>query len=103
MSRIVAEFSIIPIGTSSTSLSKYIAIALKELQKNNIKFQITPMGTILEGDDLDDIFRAISIAHKALVRSGIKRIIIKIEVDDRLDRPERTAQEKVLSVQEKLN
>ncbi len=46
----IAEFTIIPIGTATTSLSGYVADLHKELEKHaDIAFEMTPMGTILEG------------------------------------------------------
>jgi len=102
MSRIIAEFSIIPIGTSSTSLSKYVAIALSELKKRGISFQITPMSTIIEGDSLDEILSIIKIAHEAVIKSGVKRVVLTINIDDRLDKTRRTSEDKVKSVKEKI-
>ena len=40
---ISAELTIIPIGTSGTSLSKYIAAAVSALDKMGVKYSITGM------------------------------------------------------------
>lgn len=102
MARIIASFSIVPLGTCDTSLSKYVALAIKELDKHNVKYQLTPMNTIIEGDCLDEIFNAIKIAHSAVEKAGAKRISIRINIDDRLDRPDRRAMDKVRAVEEKI-
>jgi len=103
LSRIIAEFTLIPIGTSSTSLSNYVAIALNVLKKNGIAFKVTPMSTIIEGDNLDEIFEVIKKAHEALINAGVKRIVISINIDDRLDKPDRKPEDKVKAVETKLN
>jgi len=102
MVRVIAEFSIIPIGTERTSLSNYVAEALTALKEKGITFTVTPMSTIIEGDSLDDIFNAIKIAHEALIKLGVRRVVISINIDDRLDRPDRKPEEKVKSVKEKM-
>ncbi|MGQ4891637.1 MAG: MTH1187 family thiamine-binding protein [Candidatus Njordarchaeia archaeon] len=102
MARIIASFSIVPLGVEGTSLSKYVALALKALKENGVKYTLTPMCTILEGESLDEIFGAIKLAHKALEDAGIKRILIRVNVDDRIDRPERKPGNKIESVKKKL-
>ncbi|MHA1617090.1 MAG: MTH1187 family thiamine-binding protein [Candidatus Njordarchaeales archaeon] len=102
MARIIAEFSLVPVGTQSTSLSKYVAEVLRALQEAGVKYHLTPMCTIIEGDSLDEIFEAIKIAHEAIVKTGVKRIVLRINIDDRLDKLDRRAEDKVKSVKEKL-
>ncbi|RLE00057.1 MAG: thiamine-binding protein, partial [Aquificota bacterium] len=46
----VAEVTVVPLGTGSPSLSVYVAKALKILEQSGLKYQLTPMGTIIEGD-----------------------------------------------------
>ncbi len=101
MARIIASFSIVPVGTCSTSLSRYVAKALEALDDKGIKYTITPMNTIIEGDNLDDIFNAIKVAHKAVEDLGVKRILVRINIDDRIDKADRKAEDKVKSVMEK--
>lgn len=53
----VMEINIVPLGTKTPSVSKYIAEALKELEKEKgIKYTLTSMGTIVEGE-LDVLLR----------------------------------------------
>ena len=44
---ITAELTIIPIGTHGTSLSEYIAAAVTALDSNDIKYELTGMGTLI--------------------------------------------------------
>ncbi|MGM0414854.1 MAG: MTH1187 family thiamine-binding protein, partial [Bacillota bacterium] len=47
----IAEVTVVPLGTEDTSLSSYVADCQKVLeQEEGIEYQLTPMGTIIEGD-----------------------------------------------------
>jgi len=98
----IASISIVPVGTCSTSLSNYIAIALKALREANIEFEITPMATIISADRIDEIFKAVSVIHDTLVKAGQKRIVIQINIDARHDKPERKPSDKVVAVLKKI-
>lgn len=98
---ISAELTIIPIGTSGTSLSKYVAAAVAALDKSGIQYQLSGMGTLLEAETLDELFDAIKIAHEAVFKLGLHRVVTNVKIDDRRDR-ERTMDDKVRSVEEKL-
>lgn len=98
---ISAELTIIPIGTSGTSLSKYVAAAVAALNETGIKYQLSGMGTLLESENLDELFDAIKIAHEAVFKEGMDRVVTSVKIDDRRDR-DRTMDDKVRSVEEKL-
>jgi uncharacterized protein (TIGR00106 family) len=100
-SMITAELTIIPIGTSGTSLSNYIAAAVTALDKNGIKYELTGMGTLLESNDLEKIFIAIGEAHDAVFDEGAERVATSIKIDERRD-TDRTIADKVSSVTQKL-
>lgn len=101
MNTIHAELSIIPLGTSSTSLGRYIAIAINAIRKEGIDCKITPMGTLIESDNIDVIFNAINKAREALFDEGVKRLEIILRIDERLDKP-RSMEDKVISVEKYL-
>jgi uncharacterized protein (TIGR00106 family) len=47
----IVQVSIVPLGTKTTSISNYVAQALKVLQnQKSVSYKLTPMGTVLEGD-----------------------------------------------------
>ena len=57
---IQAEISIYPMATRTTSASFYIAKAIESIQDiENLRYEINPMGTILESDGIDVINLAI--------------------------------------------
>ncbi len=82
----VAEISIIPLGTETPSLSKYVAQAVKTLQQEKeLKYEITSMGTIIEGD-LDKILAVAKKMHEGTFDEGVVRVITIIKIDDRRDK-----------------
>jgi uncharacterized protein (TIGR00106 family) len=96
----IVELSIVPIGIESTSMSSYVAGAIKVLEKTSLKYELTGMGTIISGD-LDAIFRIVRQMHESVFAAGAMRVLTQIRIDDRRDR-ESSAEQKVRSVREKL-
>ena len=82
----VAEISVIPLGTETPSVSKYVARAVKVLQREkDIKYEITSMGTIIEGD-LDKILSLARKMHEGTFGEGVARVITVIKIDERRDK-----------------
>lgn len=98
---ISAELTIIPVGTSETSLSSYIAAAVTALENMGVKYEISGMGTLLETKDTDELFKAIQAAHEAVFAEGALRVATSIKIDDRRDKNKSIA-DKVTSVKKKL-
>ena len=98
-----AEISLLPIGTSNTSISKEVAAAFDAIRKTkDIKIaKLTAMGTQIEADNMKAILNSIEAAHQAIKSTGAKRIISSIRIAERLDTT-RTLEEEVKSVTEKL-
>ena len=98
-----AEISILPIGTSSTSISKEVAAAFDAIRKTkDIKTaKLTSMGTQIEANNMQAILNSIEAAHQAVKSTGAKRIISSIRIAERLD-ASRTLEDEVKSVTEKL-
>lgn len=86
-SLITAELEIVALGTGDTSMSKYIADAVRTIGKLGIKYQLTPMGTVMEVGTIDDAFHAVKVAHEVLIKSGVKRVVTHLTIDDRRDNP----------------
>ena len=96
----IAEVSIVPIGTSGTSVSRYVADAVKELETSGLDFTLTPMGTIIEGE-LKDVMAVVLRMHETPFQKSAERVYTTIKIDDRRDRVVQMA-EKVASVKKKL-
>ena len=86
MGKIIAEVTVVPLGTASTSLSTYVAEAEKALKKfPKVKSMLTPMSTILEGE-MDEILAAVKIMHEVPFRMGALRVSTTLRLDDRRDK-----------------
>ncbi|SJZ38823.1 MTH1187 family thiamine-binding protein [Selenihalanaerobacter shriftii] len=97
----LVEVTVVPIGTESSSLSEYVANCQKVLAKETeIEYQLTPMGTIIEGD-LDTIFEVVKKLHEVPFQKGAMRVSTSIKIDDRRDK-EASMQQKIHSVNNKL-
>jgi len=96
--KVIAYFSITPVGIESTSMGSYVAEAIAAVNKvKGLKCKITSMGTIMEADSIEPIFEAVKVAHEALIVKGILRVESTLMIDDRRDKP-RTMKDKVNSV-----
>ena len=82
---VVAEITIIPVGTENSSLSKYVAKALKELEKSGVEYELTSSGTILEGE-LEEVLETARKMHESVFDDEIKRVVTSLEIDDRRDK-----------------
>lgn len=82
---IISQLSIAPVG-KDISLSKYVKTALNVLEKSNIKFETNAMATVIETEDLETLFKVVEEAHKAVMKSGAKRVITELKIDDRGDK-----------------
>lgn len=97
----IVEATIVPLGTGDTSVSKYVADCHKILkEEKRIKYQLTPMGTIFEGE-LDVILEVIRKMHEVPFGEGAKRVSTAIKIDDRRDKIG-SMEQKMKSVTEKM-
>jgi len=96
----IAEISIVPLGIRQVGVSEYVADAIRELQRSGLSYQLTPMGTIIEGP-IDQVLSVIGRMHETPFRKGVQRVYTTIKLDDRRDREVRM-NEKVQSVEEKI-
>jgi uncharacterized protein (TIGR00106 family) len=86
MGKIIAEVTVVPLGTTSTSLSSYVAEVEKVLKKfPSLKSLLTPMSTILEGE-MDEVLAAIKAMHEAPFGMGALRVSTTLRIDDRRDK-----------------
>lgn len=98
---VIAEISVVPIGTCTPSVSQYVAKAIGVLgQEKNIKYKLTGMGTILEGE-LAAVLEAVRKMHESVFGDQIQRVVTSITIDDRRDR-ESSVEHKIQSVLRRL-
>ncbi|NIM04812.1 MAG: MTH1187 family thiamine-binding protein [Armatimonadetes bacterium] len=94
------EISLIPSGKADASLGEVVANALKIARDHNIRFQLNPMGTTMEGD-LDTLLQIARKMHEMCFAMGYPRVQSVIKIDDRRDK-DLTMDYKVASVMKKL-
>ncbi|MDT8861712.1 MTH1187 family thiamine-binding protein [Alkalihalobacillus sp. MEB130] len=83
----IVDVTVIPIGTETPSVSKYVAEIQEVLQsfEGRITYQLTPMSTLIEGE-LPVLFEVIQAIHEVPFKHGVKRVATNIRIDDRRDK-----------------
>ena len=80
--QVIAEIHVVPLGTETTSLSHYIAACLDTVkQAQDINYQLTAMGTIVQGP-----LELVQEMHEVPFAMGAKRVSTTISIDDRRDK-----------------
>lgn len=84
---VLADLSVIPIGTGSTSIGQYITRSIDSLKDiEGIRYQVTPVSTHLEAESVEKIFSATKAVMNALFEMGVQRIVTRLEIDERHDK-----------------
>ena len=81
----VVQVSVVPVGTASASISHHVAHCLDVLDTAGLKYELCPMGTVIEGD-LRDVLEAIARMHESTFGDEVVRVLTTIIVDDRRDK-----------------
>jgi uncharacterized protein (TIGR00106 family) len=76
----LANFSIIPLG-GGQSVSKYVAKVIDIVDKSGLRYQLTSMGTLVEGN-WDEVMGIIKKCHNA-TRKLVPRVYTVVTIDDR--------------------
>ncbi len=79
------EISIVPVGTGSPSVSQFVAECVKILDEKGVKYEVTSMGTEVEGE-VGQLLRLAEEMHCAPFAKGVKRVVTSIKIDDRRDK-----------------
>ncbi|MBN1643494.1 MAG: MTH1187 family thiamine-binding protein [Dehalococcoidales bacterium] len=83
---VIAELKVIPLGTKSASLSKYVVAVVKVVkQAKGVSYQVTPMATIVQGP-LSKILKLAQEMHEVPFTMGANRVLTSISIDDRRDK-----------------
>jgi uncharacterized protein (TIGR00106 family) len=95
---VLLEFSMSPMGKGE-SLSPYVARSLDIIDKSGLPYQLTPMGTILEGE-WDAVMAVVTACFEAM-RMDCDRITAQVKIDYRAG-PGGRMKAKVEAVQQKV-
>jgi uncharacterized protein (TIGR00106 family) len=97
----IIDISVVPVGTGTPSASRYVAGAVKILQDEpGIKYELTAMNTIIEGD-LEQLLKLAHRMHNSAFDAGVQRVVTTMRIDERRDKP-LTIEGKKAAVKEKL-
>jgi uncharacterized protein (TIGR00106 family) len=95
---VLLEFSMTPLGEGE-SVSAYVARSLDIIDKSGLPYQLTPMGTIIEGE-WPDVMAVVTACFEAM-QSDCVRITTQIKIDYRKG-PAGRLKSKVDTVQQRL-
>ena len=98
---VMAEISVVPIGTNGPSVGAIVAEALRALEAYpDVQHELSGMGTTLIGE-LPDVLAACGAMHSAALGAGAPRCYTIIKMDERSGKFS-SADDKVASVQRHL-
>ena len=89
---VIALLSVAPV--IEDSMSGEIAKAVDAIDDYDVEYETNPMGTVIEADEIDELFAAAQAAHEAV---DADRVSTVLKIDDRRTRDE-SAAHKVQSV-----
>jgi uncharacterized protein (TIGR00106 family) len=97
---VLLEFAMFPTDKGE-SVSEYVSQVIEMVRDSGMSYQLTPMGTIIEADDLSQILSMVQAAHDILDRAGCNRIYSSLKLDIRKGKDNRL-QGKLESVRDKI-
>ncbi len=95
---VLLEFSMSP-ASKGESLSPYVARSLDIIDKSGLPYQLTPMGTVIEGE-WAEVMAVVGACFEAM-RSDCERIGAQIKIDYRAGSASRM-QSKIAAVETRL-
>ncbi len=95
---VLLEFAMYPVNKGE-SLSAYVARSLDIIDKSGLTYQLTPMGTILEGE-WEEVMGVVTKCFEAM-RADCPRVEVALKVDYRAT-PGSRLKAKIASVEGKL-
>jgi uncharacterized protein (TIGR00106 family) len=95
----IVHFTLTPLGTKTSSLSKTLSKAMSHVVKSGLPYKVGPMGTTVQGS-WEEIMGLIDRCRKTLLKD-CPRVTIQIAVDDRKGAAD-PIREKVRSLEKKM-
>nr|VFK31013.1 MAG: uncharacterized protein, MTH1187 family [Candidatus Kentron sp. MB] len=97
---VVVEISMFPMDKGE-SVSRYISQVLKMIKDSRVESRLTPMGTIIETDTMQQALELVEKAYDVLDEMGCNRVYAVLKFDIRKGKSNRLSQ-KIRSVTEKI-
>ncbi|ABP49838.1 MAG: MTH1187 family thiamine-binding protein [Pyrobaculum sp.] len=86
MAKMVVSFSVVPIGTGSPSVSKYVQRATQVIREMGLKYRTGAGFTDVELDSYAQLAELLQRIERALAEMGAQRILYTIKIDRRFDK-----------------
>ena len=96
----LVEFAMFPTD-SGESKSGYVARVIEIVRESGLPYQLTAMGTIIEGESVSEVFAVIEKAYESL-QIDCNRVYSVVKIDYRKG-PVGRLEKKVASVESKLS
>ena len=97
---VILEFAMFPTDKGE-SVSSYVSRIIDMIDRSGISYQLTPMGTIIECDKMDEALEVVKKAYECL-EDDCSRIYSSMNFDIRKEKSSRL-QGKIASIEKKLN
>ena len=94
------EFSMFPTDKEE-SVSPYVSRVVAMIRESGLSYQLTPMGTIIETEDLGQALALVKRAYDTLDEQGCSRVYSSIKLDIRKGHCDRL-KGKIVSIEEKI-
>lgn len=59
--------------------------AIEAIKASGMKYEVGPLETVLEGDDLDQLLEVAKSAHRACFEAGASKVVTIIKIADALE------------------
>lgn len=59
--------------------------AIEAILASGVKFEVGPLETTLEGDDLDQLIEVAKSAHRACFKAGARKVVTIIKIADAIE------------------
>ncbi len=76
------EIAVYPLGTGDSSISREVSRIFDVLDTCNLTFNVTPLGTIVEGSP-GELFELAQRLHEIVFSDTVKRVVTVMKIDER--------------------
>jgi uncharacterized protein (TIGR00106 family) len=97
---VLLEFSMFPTDRGE-SVSDQVSQVIAEIRASGFPYRLTPMGTIVETDQLGQALELVGRCHQVLEQAGCQRVYASLKLDIRNGR-RNGMQSKLDSIREKI-
>lgn len=86
MAKMVVSLSVVPLGTGTPSLSKYVARVTEVIKASGFRYRTGAGFTDIEVDTYDQLAQLLAKIEAALGEMGVQRISYTMKIDRRMDK-----------------